>query len=94
MLLYHCFSITRYLQLDETVALGDFLVQNLLRNDALLKMAKKHTAKGGLRVMSKFVSKDMYEKYVKDLVFSQLNIAGEEIKIVPEATEDVSVVAA
>eukprot|EP00956_Cyclotella_meneghiniana_P037837 scaffold145304_cov62-Cyclotella_meneghiniana.AAC.6 len=86
--------ITRYLQLDETVALGDFLVQNLLRNDALLKMAKKHTAKRGLRVMSKFVSKDMYEKYVKDLIFSQLNIAGEEIKTVPEATEDVSVVAA
>ena len=82
----------RNLQLDETVALGDFVVENLLRDDAFLDMAEKHAAKGGLRVISKFVSKDTYKQYVKDLVFSQLNIAEEEAA--SEAANDVSIVAA
>ena len=70
------------------------MVENLLRHDALLDMAKTHTAKGGLRVNSKFDSKDTYEKYVKDFVFSQLNIAGEEVEVVSDAAEDASIVAA
>ena len=69
-------SISRGLNFDETPLLANFLIENLLRDDGLVKYAGQTMKQGGLRVLSKYnmTDKGMFDKYVKDTVFSQLNI--------------------
>lgn len=68
-------KIYRALKLEETQALADFVTSNLLKDDGIVKYAKKKTEQGGLRVLLKYALNDgMFQKYVKDTVVSQLDI--------------------
>lgn len=69
-------SIWRELGFDETNQLAIFLVQNLIRDDGFVNVARDKVKVGGLRVLAMYmVGGDIvFEKYVKDTVFSQLNI--------------------
>ena len=68
-------AIWRKLKFEETHDLADFLIENLLHNDGLLALAHQKVAVGGLRVLSKFKSdEDLFKKYIKETVNSQLNI--------------------
>eukprot|EP00956_Cyclotella_meneghiniana_P023431 scaffold45649_cov55-Cyclotella_meneghiniana.AAC.1 len=66
--------IWRKLQFDETNELASFLIENLLKDDGFLKVARSKLSAGGLRVMSYVAGKGSLKDFVKDTVYSQLNI--------------------
>ena len=73
--IHYAGNIWRGLEFEETNELADFLIQNLLSDDGFLDIAREKVKFGGLRVLSKFMTDNgMFEKYVQDTVFSQLNI--------------------
>ena len=78
--IHYAGKISRALEMKETPELAIFLIQSLLKDNGLLKVAEEKLNSGGLRVL-KYVSgsgaNSMIEKYVQDTVFSQLNIKGE-----------------
>ena len=66
--------IWRALRLDETKELANFLVENLIENDWFLTIARQKYSAGGLRVLAFVTGKGSFENFVKDVVYSQLNI--------------------
>lgn len=70
-------EIWRSLNIEEDKELGNFIVENLLRDDGLVKYAQKSVGYGGHMVLSQFkADKFVYDKFVRDTVFSQLDIVG------------------
>ena len=68
-------SLWRHLDFEETSELSQFFVDSLLRDDGLVEYAKKSLEKGGMDVLSKYVTNQgMFEKYVKRIVDTQLEI--------------------
>eukprot|EP00956_Cyclotella_meneghiniana_P032458 scaffold89463_cov71-Cyclotella_meneghiniana.AAC.1 len=72
--IHYAGRIWRALHLDETNELANFLVENLLENDGFLTIARQKYSAGGLRVLSFVTGKGSFENFVKDTVYSQLNI--------------------
>eukprot|EP00956_Cyclotella_meneghiniana_P028797 scaffold68079_cov66-Cyclotella_meneghiniana.AAC.6 len=72
--IHYAGRIWRKLRFDETNDLANFLIDNLLRNDGLLNVAHEKSAAGGLRVLSYVTGQGSLNGFVKDLVYSQLNI--------------------
>ena len=72
--IHYAGHIWRKLQFDETNELASFLIENLLKDDGFLKVARDKLSAGGLRVMSYVAGKGSLEAFVKDTVYSQLNI--------------------
>eukprot|EP00956_Cyclotella_meneghiniana_P028140 scaffold64935_cov31-Cyclotella_meneghiniana.AAC.2 len=72
--IHYAGRIWRALHLDETNELANFLVENLLKNDGFLTIARQKYSAGGLRVLSFVKGKGSFENFVKDTVYSQLNI--------------------
>ena len=73
--IHYAGNIWRGLEFEETDELANFLIQNLLSDDRFLNIAREKVQFGGLRVLSKFMTDNvMFEKYVQDTVYSQLNI--------------------
>ena len=66
--------IWRKLHFDETNELASFLIKHLLKDDGLLTVARGKLSAGGLRVMSYVKGKGSFEDFVKNTVYSQLNI--------------------
>jgi hypothetical protein len=69
-------SIWRELGFHETNELATFLVQNLIENGGFINVAREKVKVGGLRVLATYMAGGdiVFEKYVNDTVFSQLNI--------------------
>eukprot|EP00956_Cyclotella_meneghiniana_P044167 scaffold304205_cov89-Cyclotella_meneghiniana.AAC.1 len=72
--IHYAGRIWRALRFDETKELANFLVENLLENDGFLTIARQKYSAGGLRVLSFVTGKGSFENFVKDTVYSQLNI--------------------
>ena len=73
--IHYAGDISRGLAFDETPKLAEFLIENLLMDDGLIEIARKNINLGGIRVLHNYVlSKGNFDQYVKDMVFSQLNI--------------------
>jgi hypothetical protein len=69
-------SIWRELGFHETNELATFLVQNLIKDGGFINVARDKVKVGGLRVLATYMAGGdiVFEKYVNDTVFSQLNI--------------------
>ena len=72
--IHYAGRIWRALRLDETNELANFLVENLLENDGFLTIARQKYSADGLRVLAFVTGKGSFENFVKDTVYSQLNI--------------------
>ena len=72
--IHYAGRIWRNLRFDETNDLANFLIDNLLKNDGFLNIARHKSAAGGLRVLSYVTGQGSLKDFVKDLVYSQLNI--------------------
>ena len=78
--IHYAFHISRALKMEETPEVADFLIRNLLKDDGLIKVAKEKLNSGGLRILNYAAgigADGMIEKFVKDTVFSQLDIKGD-----------------
>ena len=73
--IHYAGDISRGLEFDETPELAEFLIENLLMDDGLIDIARDNINFGGLHVLSNYVlTRENFNQYVKDMVFSQLNI--------------------
>ena len=72
--IHYALRIWRELHFNETNELANFLIDNLLRNDGFLNIARHKSAAGGLRILYYVAGKGSLKDFVKDLVYSQLNI--------------------
>ena len=72
--IHYAGRISRGLHFDETHDLATFLIDNLLKDDGILTVARNYKAAGGLRVLSYATGKGNFEDFVKETVYSQLNI--------------------
>eukprot|EP00956_Cyclotella_meneghiniana_P038553 scaffold156035_cov53-Cyclotella_meneghiniana.AAC.1 len=72
--IHYAGRIWRNLRFDETNDLANFLIDNLLKNDGFLNIARHKSAAGGLRVLSYVTGQGSLKDFVKDLVYSQLYI--------------------
>ena len=82
--IHYAGHIWRGLRFDETHDLATFLIDNLLKNDGILTVARHKRAAGGLRVLSYVSGKGSLEDFVKELVYSQLNIKDNEESVIGE----------
>ena len=76
--IHYAGSIWRALKFEETPELANFLIQNLLQDDGLVRIALDKNDAIVLKFLALFTGnkskESMVEKYVEDLVLSQLNI--------------------
>ena len=75
---HYALHIWRELHFVETKDLANFLIDNLLKNDGFLTIARKKYDTGGLPVLSYVAGKGSFEDFVKDTVYSQLRIKDDE----------------
>ena len=76
--IHYAGRIWRQLHFDETNDLATFLIANLLKDDGFLTIAHNKYAAGGLRVLSHLAGKGSLDDFVKETVYSQLNIKDNE----------------
>ena len=72
---HYALYILRSLGLKETKELGDFVIDNVINDVKGMKIAKKSKGRS-LRALAAFAigGKGGYENYLKDVVYSQLNL--------------------
>ena len=72
---HYALYILRSLGLKETKELGDFVIDNVINDVKGMKIAKKSKGRS-LRTLAAFAigGKGGYENYLKDVVYSQLNL--------------------
>jgi hypothetical protein len=74
--IHYAASIWRDLNFEETEDLGNFIIENLLRDDGALEYARQNAKYDGSRALTSYIigGEGGFEDYVKEIVFSQLNL--------------------